>query len=98
MRIILNKEKRSFTFLILVKFIKKSQNKLAIFLRILYDIISEKSNISWRYKMKKTIAIILIVLCLLSINNVFATEVNTLEKQNKEEISGIKNKMEEKKE
>ena len=48
--------------------------------------------------MKKTIAIILIVLCLLSINNVFATEVNTLEKQNKEEISGIKNKMEEKKE
>ena len=38
--------------------------------------------------MKKTIAIILIVLCLLSINNVFATEVNTLEKQNKEEISG----------
>ena len=66
MRIILNKEKRSFTFLILVKFIKKSQNKLAIFLRILYDIISEKSNISWRYKMKKTIGVLLILLLISS--------------------------------
>lgn len=48
--------------------------------------------------MKKTIAIILVVLCVLSINTVFATEVNTLEEQNKKDVTQIKSEMEVKKE
>ena len=48
--------------------------------------------------MKKTIAIILIILCLLSINTTLATEVNTLEQHNKNDVSEIKDKMEIKKE
>ena len=44
--------------------------------------------------MKKTIAIILIILCLLSINTTLATEVNTLEQHNKNDVSEIKDKME----
>jgi len=48
--------------------------------------------------MKKTVAVILIVLCLLSINTVYATEVNKLEETNKEEITEVKDKMAQKKE
>ncbi len=48
--------------------------------------------------MKKTIAIILIVLCVLSINTVFATEVNKLEEKNENDVTQIKTKMELKKE
>ena len=48
--------------------------------------------------MKINIAIILIILCLLSINTTLATEVNTLEQHNKNDVSEIKDKMEIKKE
>lgn len=48
--------------------------------------------------MKKTIAIILIIICLISINTVYATEVNKLEEQNKNDVTQIKDKMEVKKE
>lgn len=48
--------------------------------------------------MKKTIAIILIVFCVLSMNTVFATEVNTLEEKNENDVTQIKTKMELKKE
>ena len=48
--------------------------------------------------MRKTVAVILIVLCLLSINTVYATEVNKLEETNKEEITEVKDKMAQKKE
>lgn len=47
--------------------------------------------------MKKTIAIILIVLCILSINTVFATETNTIEEKAENEITEVKDKMEIKK-
>ena len=48
--------------------------------------------------MKKTIAIILMVICILSINIVFATGVNATEGQNKTDVTEIKTKIEEKKE
>lgn len=49
--------------------------------------------------MKKTIAIILIILCILSIGTVaFGTEVNTLENNNKNDVEEMKSKMEVKKE
>lgn len=48
--------------------------------------------------MKKTIAIILVFLCVLSLGTVFATEVNTLEEKNENDITQIKSKMELKKE
>ena len=47
--------------------------------------------------MKKTIALILIVLCVLSLNTVFATETNKLEETNKNDIIEIKDEMEVKK-
>ena len=43
--------------------------------------------------MKKTIAIVLVILCLLSINTVFATETNKLENNNQNEVTEIKDKM-----
>lgn len=49
--------------------------------------------------MKKTIAIILVILCILSIGTVaFGTEVNTLENNNKNDVEKMKSKMEVKKE
>ena len=49
--------------------------------------------------MKKTIAIILVILCILSIGTVaFGTEVNTLENNNKNDVEEMKSKMEVKKE
>ena len=49
--------------------------------------------------MKKTIAVILIILCILSIGTVvFGTEVNTLENNNKNDIEEMKSKMEVKRE
>lgn len=49
--------------------------------------------------MKKTIAVILIILCILSIGTVaFGTEVNTLENNNKNDVEEMKSKMEVKKE
>ncbi len=49
--------------------------------------------------MKKTIAIILVILCILSIGTVaFGTEINTLENNNKNDIEEMKSKMEVKKE
>jgi len=48
--------------------------------------------------MKKTIAIILIILCMLSINTVYAANSNTLEESNKNDIVEIKDEMELKKE
>lgn len=49
--------------------------------------------------MKKTIAIILVILCILSIGTVaFGTEVNKLEEANKNDVSEMKDKMEVKKE
>ena len=49
--------------------------------------------------MKKTIAVILIILCILSIGTVvFGTEVNTLENNNKNDVEEMKSKMEEKRE
>lgn len=49
--------------------------------------------------MKKTIAIILVSLCILSIGTVaFGTEVNTLENNNKNDVEEMKSKMEVKKE
>jgi len=47
--------------------------------------------------MKKTIAIILIILCMLSINTAYASETNTLEENNKNDIVVIKDEMELKK-
>ncbi len=47
--------------------------------------------------MKKTIAIILIVLCILSINTVFAAETDKLEEKTENEITEVKDKMEIKK-
>ncbi len=45
--------------------------------------------------MKKTIAVILIILCILSIGTVvFGTEVNTLENNNKNDVEEMKSKME----
>ena len=43
--------------------------------------------------MKKTITIVLIILCLLSINTAFATETNTLENNKQNEVVEIKDKM-----
>lgn len=48
--------------------------------------------------MRKTITIILIILCLLSINTVFAVESNTLEAKTTSEVAEIKDKMEVKRE
>lgn len=49
--------------------------------------------------MKKTIAGILIILCILSIGTVvFGTEVNTLENNNKNDVEEMKSKMEVKRE
>lgn len=49
--------------------------------------------------MKKTIAVILIILCILSIGTVvFGTEVNTLENNNKNDVEEMKSKMEVKRE
>lgn len=49
--------------------------------------------------MKKTIAIILVILCILSIGTVvFGTEVNKLENNNKNDVEEMKDKMEVKKE
>ena len=48
--------------------------------------------------MKKTIAIILIILCMLSINTVYASNTNTLEENTKNDIVEIKDEMELKKE
>lgn len=49
--------------------------------------------------MKKTIAVILIILCILSIGTVvFGTEVNTLENNNKNDVEKMKSKMEVKRE
>lgn len=48
--------------------------------------------------MKKTIAIILIILCVLSINTVFAAPNNSIDGDNKNEVTEIKSKLEEKKE
>lgn len=49
--------------------------------------------------MKKTIAVILIILCILSIGTVvFGTEVNTLENNNKNDVEELKSKMEVKRE
>lgn len=49
--------------------------------------------------MKKTIAAILIILCILSIGTVvFGTEVNTLENNNKNDVEEMKSKMEVKRE
>lgn len=48
--------------------------------------------------MKKTIAVILVFLCVLSLGTVFATEVNTLEEKNENDVTQIKSKMELKKE
>ena len=49
--------------------------------------------------MKKTIAVILIILCILSIATVvFGTEVNTLENNNKNDVEEMKSKMEVKRE
>lgn len=48
--------------------------------------------------MKKTIAVILVFLCVLSLSTVFATEVNTLEEKNENDVTQIKSKMELKKE
>ena len=47
--------------------------------------------------MKKSIAIILIILCVLSLNTVFAVETNKLEENNKNDITEIKSEMELKK-
>lgn len=43
--------------------------------------------------MKKIITIVLVILCLLSINTVFATETNKLENNNQNEVTEIKDKM-----
>ena len=49
--------------------------------------------------MKKTIAVILIILCILSIGTVvFGTEVTTLENNNKNDVEEMKSKMEVKRE
>lgn len=49
--------------------------------------------------MKKTIAVILIILCILSIGTVvFGTEANTLENNNKNDVEEMKSKMEVKRE
>ena len=49
--------------------------------------------------MKKTIAVILIILCILSIGTVvFGTEVNTRENNNKNDVEEMKSKMEVKRE
>lgn len=49
--------------------------------------------------MKKTIAVILIILCILSIGTVvFGTEVNTLENNNKNDVEEMKSEMEVKRE
>lgn len=49
--------------------------------------------------MKKTIAVILMILCILSIGTVvFGTEVNTLENNNKNDVEEMKSKMEVKRE
>lgn len=49
--------------------------------------------------MKKTIAVILIILCILSIGTVvFGTEVTTLENNNKNDVEKMKSKMEVKRE
>lgn len=49
--------------------------------------------------MKKTIAIILIILCVLSLNTVLGVQADTnLEEKNKNEVTEVKSKMEEKKE
>lgn len=48
--------------------------------------------------MKKTIAVILIILCLLSMSTVvFGTEINKLEENNQNDVTEIKDKMEVKK-